>query len=446
MRDLLNRYGLFSLLYWFVFGVLGAELVWDYLNIYIYNLIIAFSYFLILKNTSMKNSMFYTERNLSIIIFWYSLIAVAGLNLMYYIDSGTFSGYNAIDELRYDKYGHAMAARSFYQGIIYIIKEVGNEDFGAIFYIGTIYRIIESQLIVNFVNILCVLISAIILFRIGQKVMSIRYAFMSSLAYFISSFILYFDSVGLKESVFVMIVLITFSNYYNYLIKRKILNLFIAVLVGSSVLFFRPAVLGMIVVSLGIGSLLFYSSNVRNVIISVFLAITFVYLFSTFERMFVAYSSFQQSVLFKGDVVAESGRTTAILAALIASIIGPLPTFIPRPGKEVSSLYAAGLMMRVLLAAPFWLGVIYIIKQKRKLLYGFLIMVLIESATLFYILESYELRYHLLHLPFVFLIGFYYLSQIDLSNHKKMVGKKRTLLGLSLFFVFLVFYWNLRYI
>jgi hypothetical protein len=107
-------------------------------------------------------------------------------------------------------------------------------------------------------------------------------------------------------------------------------------------------------------------------------------------------------------------------------------------------LYAAGLIMRVLMAVPFWLGVVYIIKNKIKFFYSFIAMVLIESAALTYILESYELRYHLFHLPFVFLIGFYYLSKIETYGRIKYAYKMRQLLVLSIFVIFLVFYWNFR--
>jgi len=445
MNNQIRIYGIFSLILWLGFGIMGQHIIADTLNVYFIILLFILSYFVILKYTSRKNSAFYTEHNLRKIVFWYSIIGVAILNILYFTHDGTFFSYNAVDELLYDKDGRLFASLPFYKGIVFLLnRDVPYDDLGAILYVGTIYRIIESPLLVHFLNIIFGTISATILFRIGRLIMSARYAFITSLAFFLSSFIIYYESIGLKETFFLMLVLITFYNYYLFLIKRKMHNFYIALFFGAAILLFRPAVLGMTVISLGIGTLLFYSVGLRNIIISIILAITFISFFDTFKHLFSSFSSFQQSILYRSDAVEKSTEKIAIATAFTSSLIGPLPTILPRVENVNQSLYAAGLLMRVLLAAPFWFGVVYIIKHRIKFFYGFLAMILIESAALVYIMESYELRYHLFHLPFVFLIAFFYLSEIATYSKIKYRRTIHQLFAFTCFLILLVLYWNFR--
>lgn len=441
MKILINQFGKYSIILFTLFGLLGAGSIGEAWVIFFYNFMVLVSYLLLLKNTSIKKDAFYNTTNMWQTVFMYSFLMVAILNIIYYWNHGTFFAYTAHDELTYDRAAKAFNSADLASSFSALVRDRSFDDYGAILYVSAIYRIIESTLLVNFVNIICGTFSAVTLFKLGRYFLSDRFAFMASLAYFIGSFTIYFQSTGLKESVFLLIVITAFYHYYTYLVRKKLKNLFYAIFLGILIIFFRPAVLGITLVSLGVGTFLIRSGGVRSVVLSLLISIGFIYSLSTFQNVFDTFSSFDQSVALRFD---DSKKTLGVTAAFLASYFGPLPTLIPVFGKEMQALYAPGLLMRVLLAAPFWLGAVLIVKQKRSLLYGILTMVLIESTALLYIMEAYELRYQIFHLPFVYLIGFYYLEQMNFFNHHRFVIQKRTLMIFSFSIILIVFYWNLR--
>jgi len=444
MRQLVIRYIFYFVILFSLMFILGINVWAETWPIFLFNIYSSISSAIIIYLV-VYNRFRYSQEDIFKIVFWYSLISVMILNFMFYTDHGNFFQYQSSDEQTYHRYSLAVQGMSFLQSLNYFLKDLEAADLGALFYVSTIYRFIESTLLVNFVNVICGALSAKLLFNIGKKFMSVKYAFAASLSFFIASYIFRIESSGLKESIFVLMVLATFYHFieYNNLRKRK--SLFWVLIFGSSIMLFRPAVLGMILFSFSIGiALNRYGSSTRNILISGVMLIAFLFMSSSLDKITKTFTSFGRSVEIRTDVTSESGVQTTVLAAALASFIGPLPNLVARVGKENNSIYASGLLFRVLLGVPFWFGIWYIIRNKLSQFYPFVIMSLSGLGALLYILESYELRYHLTHFPFIYLIAFYYLSKVDSARGKIKVRLVRLLEIGYAFVMVLVFFWNLR--
>ena len=444
MYKLINKYIIFGILL-YVFLITTGNTIWaDTWNFLVFNMGMLFTYALFLY-CGYKGVWGYTERTLLIIVFVYSSFWVINMNLFYFYDHGDFFQFVSRDELKYDRLSRMMAEMPFIDSIKHFLTRYSYEDLGAVIYISSVYRIIPDTLLLNFANIICGIYSSIILYRIGKMFMPYKYAFMCSLAYYLSSFICAFESWGLKEMFFSLIVISVFYHLFLFFYSRKRKSLLWAILGGGAVMLFRPAVLAMMILSLGAWFLLNrYGSSLRNMIFVLITALLFIYMSSSLDRMTQRFSSFERSVEIRSSVVQESGSSIALAAAGLSSILGPMPNMLTRLEKKNNSFYSTGLLFRVLLSVPFWFGVIHIIKNRVVSFYPIVVMCLLGIGSLFYIMESYELRYHLTYLPFVFIVAFYYLSHLNEVKSVRALRKKRLIEFGYLFTFVLMVFWNLR--
>lgn len=222
MQILINQFGQYSIILFILFGILGAGRIGEGWVIFLYILLLNTSYLIMLKNTSVKYDWFYNTTNLWRLVFFYCLLMVAILNIIYYMHHETFFAYTAHDELTYDRAAKAFNSDNLSFSLSWLYKNRNIGDFGAILYVSIIYRIVESTLLVNFINIICGVLSALALFKLGRFFLSDRFAFIASLTYFIGSYTIYLQSTGLKESVFLLIVINTFCHYYYYLVRKRL--------------------------------------------------------------------------------------------------------------------------------------------------------------------------------------------------------------------------------
>jgi hypothetical protein len=98
------------------------------------------------------------------------------------------------------------------------------------------------------------------------------------------------------------------------------------------------------------------------------------------------------------------------------------------------------------LAFPFWLGVVYIYKTKNHKLYPLTIFIILEMASLAFIMDGFELRKCLPQIPFVFLIAFWFLDKYDnkLIQFRKKKRFRRFFLSSMTLLTSIIFYWNFR--
>jgi hypothetical protein len=108
--------------------------------------------------------------------------------------------------------------------------------------------------------------------------------------------------------------------------------------------------------------------------------------------------------------------------------------------------YTSGLVYRVLLSFPFWLGVFYIFKAKSEPLYPMVIFVLFEMSALAYLIDGLELRKALPHMPFVYIVAFWFLDKYDTGRlrFKNSEDFKVLFWTVMVLFVLMICYWNFR--
>lgn len=447
MKHLLNRFFLFSLLMYVILFVKGSDVWGETWNILLFNIFSFLSYSFILYLIS-TNQIYSGTKNIKIVVFIYSLFCVLVLNLMFFYHHGDFFQFQTADEIFYHKMGLACLDLNIFDSIQYYLDSYGFDNLGALLYVNLVYRIIASTLFVNFINILCGVLSALLMFKLGVIVMHRKYAMMASVAYFISSFIIKYESSGLKESVFILFVLSAIYFWYVFYFKKKRRYLFVSLLCGLAIMLFRPAVLGMLILSIFIGVFLNrYGDSLKNILLSFLLILAFGFSTSFYTKVMQRLDSFDDQVSLRSGYVKDAASDEVVVyVAAIASTVGPLPNILTREGKENNSLHSSGLLFRGFLGVVFWFSVVFIIKNRVSEMYPFMMMSLLGTVALFYIMESLELRFHLTHLPFTYLVAFYFLSYYDSLKGFARARVSRFLdmgfLGVAL----LMLYWNFRMI
>src|SRR5690554_4459175 len=84
LDKLIHQYGYSSIVLFVFFGLLGADSIGSGWEIYFYNLLSLFSYWVLLKNVSVNNDRFFNIINLWRSVFIYSVLMVSILNIIYY--------------------------------------------------------------------------------------------------------------------------------------------------------------------------------------------------------------------------------------------------------------------------------------------------------------------------------------------------------------------------
>jgi len=278
--------------------------------------------------------------------------------------------------------------------------------------------------------------------------MSTQYAFMSALAYSTSSFILFFHTTGLKESFMVMMAIFSIDFYYQFNKTSKIKYLIYLLICFGVLIFFRPAIPAMVIVSVVVGSVFSKKGSLVIKSISFLLLLSLVFLWEPLMTLMDSYTGGDVEILIEGKqsqgmIIGSIPFTYAV--NVLAQTLGPLPTLVSEE-KVKLTFYAAGLMYRVLLAIPFWLGILYIFKTKTYNMYPLMVFVLMEMLALIGIMEGLELRKSLSHIPLVFIIAFWFLDQYDKKNiqfkNKKLF--KIFMQTATLFLFIIMLYWNTK--
>jgi chromate transport protein ChrA len=377
-------------------------------------------------------------------LFWVILY-----NYISFYYTGNFFVFSYIDAQSYDITSQRMSNMPFKEGLNYASNYLSIDDMGAPLFISTCYRIIPSNLFVNFIYILLGLISAYSLYRISKEFMSIKYAKLCSIAFALSSYVIYYHSSGLKESIMIMLIILFFNYYYQFLKTNKLKHLFLSIFIALLFILFRIPIIFFIIAAVFVNALV----GIKNIKVRIPLVVLAIILFITL------YSFFQNSIdryLLGGDItrlliaqeeesMIKGGTRFTYLTNIVAQFIGPLPTILPIQEKQLLAFFAPGLFFRCFISIPFFLGIVYAIKNKDKLLYPMILFALFEMISLISIIEGLELRKSLPHLPFIYIIAFYYMDMYDLNklNTRKYLSPIKINFLLILIFI-IILVWNLR--
>ena len=390
----------------------------------------------------------YTRNYLNIEVFIYSLIFISSYNFISYFYSGDFFVFSKADALFYHNQTIQMINMEFGEAIEHYLSYMGTDDLGMILVLFPLYHIAESNIILNILYLFVGIVTSISIFSISQKIMSKKYAFLSTLSYSLSSFVLYFHSIGLKESFMVMLVVLSFDFYYKFIKTKNILYILLVLLFIGTILLFRPAVSVIIIASIGIGSLLGKKSGIAIKLVSLLILIFLISIGDNIIKIIEHYSRGGFDMLIysreaEGMIIGSIPFTYTV--NILSQLIGPLPTLVSSE-KIMLTLIAPSLIYRVFLSFPFWMGAWYIYKTKIYIIYPLLLFVLMEMSSLALILEGLEFRKSLPHIAIVFIIAFWFMDKYD---SRQLIWEKRKKFKLFykfsiLILILIIIFWNFK--
>ncbi len=446
MLILINRIYLVATISLFLIFSLKITTQFLYINLFAFISFIV--YFLMLKlNLSMPIKSY---SNRVAVIFIYTALAIFMEDFISYFYNDNYFMFSATDAMLY----HTKAIRmvqmpSLGSAIDDYLKDMGSDDLGMVLVLYPLYKLVESNIIVNILYLFVNLITAFSIFSIASNFMSKKYAFLSSVAYSLSSFVLFFHATGLKESFMVMLTILSFDFYYRFINSKNILHLILALIFMSSIMLFRTVIPVFIVVSVGLALLL---SGDTKKSIKITALLIFLVIFAVGGSFIMAeiddytaggIDGLIYARTIQGSIIGGLPFTYAVNA--LSQIIGPIPTIISYK-KVLTMFYTSGLIYRVLISFPFWLGVFYIYKQGVSNLYPLTLFVIFEMFGLIFLIDGLELRKAMPHIPMVYIVAFWFLDKYDrgLINIEKKKRFQTFFYVSMLILVILIGYWNFR--
>tara|TARA_Y100001958_G_C21245129_1_gene574635 strand:+ start:3573 stop:4694 length:1122 start_codon:yes stop_codon:yes gene_type:complete len=368
-----------------------------------------------------------------------------------YYYNGNFFVFSEADAVFYHEFSQRLTNLSALDALGLFLLYSNFDDFGAILVISTLYKIVTSNLIVNFFYLIIGVFTSILIFRIGRNFMSQKYAFISALAYCTSSYVLWFHASGLKESIMIFLIIFFYDQYYKYVLKKRIFNILLMSFSLFALLLFRPVIIFFILASV-FTTLLISRRKSASIIFTIIPFLIFLFYFS-----FQFIQELLDRVIGVGGIstMLETKESTGmikvslpvtILTNILAGFFGPFASTSPGE-KMILSFYSVGLIFKILLSVVFWIGVYYAYKKKVYKIYPLILFVVFESFSLIFILEALELRKSLPHFFAIFVVSFWFLDFLEKKNSFSIISRKKIFSILSLSYVllfFLMILWNFK--
>ena len=360
------------------------------------------------------------------------LIGTMFMCLSYYHDGDTFM-FSKADAMFYYNNAIKSANMGFLANAKRIIKTFEFDDCGSLIFDSFIMYLIPNKLFLNAIYMLSGALSSVMLFRIGEHFMPRVYAFLAAMTYGTSSYLIFFHCTFLKESIFVFIVVSAFYFLYKAIANDSPLSIIGSGIFICLLMFFRPAVAAMIIASI----MAYYAIKKRNHAISVFLYIGIVgVVLVMMKAMMTTVDRYtaggDMDALMENSVKANYSTGFNSFVGFFSAFFGPFPSLFPRiEGRPITiNFYGAGLTYRTFLILPFWIGVFYAIKQRAILMVPLTVFVLFEMLVSGYVMASMELRKVMPHMPFIYTLSYYGLSQVY-ANRQSQCLLERSIYLLS---------------
>jgi hypothetical protein len=358
-------------------------------------------------------------------VFLYSLFAVGLFHfLSYTIDGDTFvfSKKDAMDYFNNSLRLSSMGIGESYEELL----RLGNfDDWGAYLWISSVFRIIPSKIFLNFCYCIIGTISSSMLFYIGRNLMPRRYAYIAALSYSIASYTVLLHAQCLKETIMIFCVIGAFYSFYTFLRFRNYRFLIFTLLWSVSLLLFRIPVSLLLILSFGLTLVLMYSKRIVIPIISVIVALS---LFSGSYLITYSYDRYMrggdvEAIMERKMELANGGGAVNHVADPLAAVMGPFPSIVAKAINR-TTLYASGLLFRLLLAFPFVIGVIYAFRHGYKKIYPLLFFFLANAIGVAISVKGLELRITLPHLSMMYLTAFWLLAKYDYHMIRRRLSNK----------------------
>jgi 4-amino-4-deoxy-L-arabinose transferase-like glycosyltransferase len=377
------------------------------------------------------------------LVLGYNLFFVAAYNVLFFLDHGNFLAFQSADSATYKYIAEHIARRFIKDTLSSFPWYIGNDDKGFVVYASLLYRIIPSNLTLNFFNILLNLATTILIYRLGKFFLSRKGAFLAALIFGLATYTVFYQASGLKET---LMVFLTVGAFY-YLVQSSEEGSFLLFVLGLLfcvlLTFFRVPITYFLFISAGVylffkrkkGSMLGPLVLILSVVIGILFYVLFQKYLPHYTRSFVDVLTYKETVL-------ESDIRFAGAVSVVSGFFGPFPTLIPFPGKENISIFAGSLILKVFISAYFVVGAYFCCKTRSAIAIGLTVFCLLEIGGLCYLLETLELRKGFPHMGFFVLLAVYGFENLEKwgSQYK---GMKRIALTGNLGFAGAIFAWNI---
>lgn len=409
---------------------------------FIINIIYITLFYIVISNQLRSKN--FEKSKLVILILIFSFLFLFIFKLLYFNDSSSFFEFSAVDSLQYHNFALKVNEEGFIDGINSFANQEDIEDLGAVFFMSLSYLIYPSPISFNVFNVLAGTITLIYVYKLALDYMSKEFAFIMSIIYGLSSFVIYLYSTGMKETFFVMFVVLFFTKLSEFIKTKKIGSLILCLIFLGSIYFFRPAVMYMLIVSVLLGLIFSNSKGVLGILISVIIVTVAIgFLMKDFVNLKDRYYTNEDAIEERVSSAGIKADTFSYVASFLSGTIGPLPSYAPQEGRLQQYFYSFGLGLKVYLSVFFWLGLLYVLRKKNILLISICMFAVFEIISLSAILQSFELRFNSPHLIFVYFIAFYWLYQkANLMNVRKI--EKRIIPMYMIVSTLIIIYWNSR--
>lgn len=297
------------------------------------------------------------------------------------------------------------------------------DDFGALFFDSALMAIYPSKFLLNAVYVFTGALSSVMLFRIGRTFMPEGYAYIASLAYGTSSFLVFFHCTFLKESIFVFLVIAAVYFFFQAFVEGRLFSFFWTVLMLVLILFFRPAVSAMLVAAFGAYfAVTSRPGSAQSFFLYGFVGLVLLYSFSTIMEMADTYTGGDLGAMVDYGTVEGYSSSFSLFVSSFAAPFGPFPTLFPKEvGEPITiNFYGAGLVYRMFLILPMWLGIYYCFRRMEKRAIMLSVFILLGMVGTAFVMASLELRKVMTHIPFTFLLAFYGLYRWKERGDKRM--------------------------
>ena len=447
MLGFINK--LYFLMGLFLYFGLISKVDSEYMLLYSFAIFSFFCYFGVLYINSNMDPKYYNTTFLTIETFIYIAIFVVLQNYLSYVYTGNFFVFSVSDAYFYHTQAAALVQMPLKDAIHHYLQIMSFDDLGIILVLYPLYKIAPSNLMLNFVYIFAGTITALAIFDIAKNFISRKYAFMASIAYSLSSFVLFYHSSGLKESFMIMLVVLAVDFYYKFANEGKVSYAIYSLLFLASLFLFRPAISAMIVAGIIFSSLFSKEGSSVVKIISFVLLLVMIAMKNFLASKMAEYTAGGVDSLIsaresQGAIIGSLPFT--YVANILSQAIGPLPTMVASETKILTTLYSPGLLYKTLISVPFWWGVYYAFVGKRSQIYPIILFTIFEMASLVFLLDGFELRKAMPHIPFVYIIAFWFLDKYDnrIIRIKKPQLFRYTFYVMIAFLSLLIIYWNFR--
>lgn len=396
-------------------------------NYFYFNIVSLISFIVygsVIWKVSLKNISFFKKGNLFLIVFFVSVFECTLYKLLsYYIDGDLFLFSKADAGLYYSE-SIKMSKMSWGDSFSYIFNTYGFDDLGAFLWMSFTFRLLPSLIFLNLFYCIIGSLSALMIFEISRFFIPCRYAFIASLAFSISSFIVTHHSYCLKESVMIYFVIASFYFFYLHIHIRNVCYILLTLLCVCVVFMFRTPTALLLVATFGLTYVLLYTKGLAVSILGIAICILIgcTSLFSyTYDRYLRGGET--ELILERKNQLAGDGGIVNQLADPIAALAGPFPS-IKIASMKGTSLYASGLLFRFLLSAPFFIGACRIIEERHIRMYPFVLFFLGNAIGVAISVKGLEVRLSMPHMAMMYVVAFWALAKCDYDKFSFAISSK----------------------